>query len=162
MAATTTRQHSHGIKVQSAAPTVSPTTDYTLASLAAAITAVTGAWADLGIIITVKPPKLSREDVDTTSIVSDYKGRDPGDVKDSEAMELQVQFTESQYDAVKADFEAGTKKLFKITSKSGTLIAGLYGYIKALSVVTDDGKLIVCDVTITIDGPVTNGDSTGA
>jgi len=122
------------------------------------------AWVSVGEVINISGPSMSRETIDVTSLASTggYREfiagfRDPGTVT------FTMNFTRSDYDTMKTDFESDTEKDYElILPDSEVTTLEFTGLVTELPLNLDPGSQITCNVTIKVTGQITVNSGSGS
>jgi predicted secreted protein len=135
-----------------------------VSSVGALLKKYTGtAWVSVGEVINISGPTMSRETIDVTSLASTsgYREfiagfRDPG------TLTFTMNFTRSDYDAMKADFESDTEVDYEmILPDDDVTTLEFSGLITELPLNLDPGSQITCNITIKVTGQVTVNSGSG-
>lgn len=122
------------------------------------------AWADMGEVLSISGPNMSRETIDVTSLASTggYREfiasfRDPGTVT------FNMNFIRSDYDTMKTDFESDTVQDYEIvlpdTENTSLEFSGL---VTELPLDISGDAAVTCNVTIKVTGQVTPESGSGS
>jgi predicted secreted protein len=136
-----------------------------VSSVGALLKKYTGtAWVSVGEVINISGPTMSRETIDVTSLASmgGYHEfiagfRDPG------TLTFTMNFTRSDYDAMKADFESDTEVDYEmILPDDDVTTLEFSGLVTELPLNLDPGSQITCNITIKVTGQVTVNSGSGS
>lgn len=136
-----------------------------VSSVGALLKKYTGAaWVSVGEVINITGPSMSREMIDVTSLASTggYREfiagfRDPGTVT------FTMNFTRSDYDTMKTDFESDTEVDYEmILPDDDVTTLEFSGLITELPLNLDPGSQITCNITIKVTGQVTVNSGSGS
>lgn len=135
-----------------------------VSSVGALLKKYTGtAWVSVGEVINITGPSMSRETIDVTSLASTggYREfiagfRDPGTVT------FTMNFTRSDYDTMKTDFESDTEVDYElILPDDDVTTLEFSGLVTELPLNLDPGSQITCNITIKVTGQVTVNSGSG-
>jgi predicted secreted protein len=135
-----------------------------VSSVGALLKKYTGtAWVSVGEVINISGPTMSRETIDVTSLASTggYREfivglRDPG------TLTFTMNFTRSDYDAMKADFESDTEVDYEmILPDDDVTTLEFSGLVTELPLNLDSSSQITCNITIKVTGQVTVNSGSG-
>jgi len=122
------------------------------------------AWASVGEVINISGPMMSRETIDVTSLASTggYREfiagfRDPG------TLTFTMNFTRSDYDTMKTDFESDTEVDYEMILPDDDVTSLEFsGLVTELPLNLDTGSQITCNITIKVTGQVTVNSGSGS
>ncbi len=126
---------------------------------------ITGStWASVGEVTTITGPSMSRETIDVTSLAStggyrEYIAgfRNPG------TLSFTMNFTRSDYAAMKVDFEADVAKDYElILPDSDKTSLEFSALVTELPLNLDPGSQITCNVSFQITGQITVNSGSGS
>jgi predicted secreted protein len=135
-----------------------------VSSVGALLKKYTGtAWVSVGEVINISGPTMSRETIDVTSLANTggYREfiagfRDPG------TLTFTMNFTRSDYDAMKADFESDTEVDYEmILPDDDVTTLEFSGLVTELPLNLDPGSQITCNITIKVTGQITVNSGSG-
>jgi predicted secreted protein len=136
-----------------------------VSSVGALLKKYTGtAWVSVGEVINITGPSMSRETIDVTSLASTGGYRefiagfcDPGTVT------FTMNFTRSDYDTMKTDFESDTEVDYELILPDDDVTSLEFtGLVTELPLSLDPGSQITCNITIKVTGQVTVNSGSGS
>jgi predicted secreted protein len=136
-----------------------------VSSVGALLKKYTGAaWVSVGEVINITGPSMSRETIEVTSLASmgGYREfiagfRDPGTVT------FTMNFTRSDYDTMKTDFESDTEVDYELILPDDDVTSLEFtGLVTELPLNLDPGSQITCNITIKVTGQVAVNSGSGS
>ena len=114
------------------------------------------AWANIAEVNTITGPGMSRETIDVTSLDSTDGYREKiGGLRNGGTVVLNMNFTRSNYDAFKEDFESSALGNYRIhLPDAEDTSVEFEGWVTELPLAVSPDDRITMDVTIEVTGPV--------
>lgn len=122
------------------------------------------AWETIANVVSIDGPSMSRDTIDVTNLdsVGGYK-EFLGGLRDGGSVSLTLQFSRTNYNKLKTDYESNTARNFEIvlpdTDKTSFEFVGL---VTALGISVGVSDSIKTSVTIKISSKVTVNSGTGS